>query len=76
MDRSTKYIKNIAIVLLSGFTVFMAVSVILAVLSLITWETMNDASIKAALVFGVLFAANVVVAVLMGLVPKNAPTKK
>lgn len=76
MDRSTKYIKNIAIVLLSGFTVFAAVSVILAVLSVITWETMNSALVKAALVFGVLFAANVVIAVLMGLVPKSTPTKK
>jgi len=76
MERSTKYIKNIAIVLLSGFTVFLAASVILAVLSLITWETMNDASVKAALVFGVLFAANVVIAVLMGLTTKSAPVKK
>lgn len=76
MERSTKYIKNIAIVLLSGFTVFVAASVILAVLSMITWETTYDASVKAALVFGVLFAANVVIAVLMGLTTKSAPVKK
>lgn len=76
MDRSIKYTKNVAVVLLSGFTVFVAASVILAVLSMITWETMNSALVKAALVFGVLFAANVVIAVLMGMVPKSAPTKK
>lgn len=76
MDRAVKYIKNVAVVLLSGFVLLEAIAAIAAVLSAVTWQAFNDLSMKAIVILGVIFMANLVIALLMGLIPQFEDTNK
>lgn len=76
MERTMKYVKNAAMVLLSGLTLFIAIGLTLLVLEAITADELGDWSLKALLVTGVLFAANFVVGLLMGIAGKGSTDKK
>ena len=76
MEKATRYIKNTAIVVLSGLVLFEAVVAILAVVGATTWESFNDLTIKALIVAAIVLAANAVVAVLTNAATPSKPNKK
>ncbi len=76
MEKATRYIKNTAIVVLSGLVLFEAVVAILAVVGATTWESFNDLTIKALIVATIVFVANAAVAVLTNAATPSKPNKK
>ena len=76
MEKATRYIKNTAIVVLSGLVLFEAVVAILAVVGATTWESFNDLTIKALIVAVIVLVANAVVAVLTNAATPSKPNKK
>jgi hypothetical protein len=71
MEKSAVYIKSVALVIIGFLVLFMAVGAIAAVLGGITWNQLGDWTFKAALVAGILFALNVVVSIIVGLLTKD-----
>ena len=76
MEKATRYIKNTAIVVLSGLVLFEAVVAILAVVGATTWESFNDLTIKALIVATIVFVANAAVAVLTNAATPSNTGKK
>ena len=76
MEKATRYIKNTAIVVLSGLVLFEAVVAILAVVGATTWESFNDLTIKALIVAVIVLVANAVVVVLTNAATPSNTGKK
>lgn len=76
MDRAVKYVKNVAVVLLSGLALLVVAGAVLAVAGTLTWSAFWDMALKALVVVGILFMANLIVAFLTGLLPQFSDKKK
>jgi|GEM_PF-1641777 len=74
-----KYIATTATVIIALYAVFFGLSAILATVGSVSWDDVWNWSGKIGIVAGILLVINVVIAALIGLLPKpvdNDPAKR